>query len=87
LICSFKNDIHSCFNLREKINKHNTRGVKEKLPSANTPRSALRERQFFSPLRARVQLPIEKYNKFDFTTVTLDTKRMMRDIFSTCVIN
>jgi hypothetical protein len=59
LIYSFKNEIHSsCFNLREKINKHNTRGVKEKLPSANTPGSALRERQFFSPLRARVQLPM-----------------------------
>jgi hypothetical protein len=30
LIYSFKNEIHSSsFNLREKINKHNTRGVKE----------------------------------------------------------
>jgi hypothetical protein len=54
LIYSFKNEIHSsCFNLREKINKHNTRGVKKKkLPSAKTPWSALRERQCFSPLRA-----------------------------------
>jgi hypothetical protein len=31
LIYSFKNEIHSsCFNLREKINKDNTRGVKKK---------------------------------------------------------
>jgi hypothetical protein len=31
LIYSFKNEIHSsCFNLREKINKDNTRGVKNK---------------------------------------------------------
>jgi hypothetical protein len=47
LIYSFKNEIHSsCFNLREKINKQNTRGVKKKkLPSASTPGSALRERQ------------------------------------------
>jgi hypothetical protein len=31
LIYSFKNEIHSsCFNSREEINKHNTRGVKKK---------------------------------------------------------
>jgi hypothetical protein len=45
-IYSFKNEIHSsCFNMREKINKHNTSGVKRELPSTSTPRSALRERQ------------------------------------------
>jgi hypothetical protein len=49
---SFKNEIHSsCFNLREKITKHNTRGVK-KILSANTPGSALRERQCYLSLVA-----------------------------------
>jgi hypothetical protein len=71
LIYSFKNEIQcSCFNnLCKKINKHNTPEVKEKkLPSANTPRSALRERQCLSLLGARVQLPVCAYAQQSNTT-------------------
>jgi hypothetical protein len=59
LIYSFKNEIHSsCFNFRENINTHNTRGVKKKTTFHQHAKAGTAEDSALPPLRARVQLPM-----------------------------